>query len=402
MPDLLKAAWKYVARNNGSPGVDGISVQQFKESPERLESFLAEIKQKLENNAYRPSPVKRVYIKKQNGKLRPLGIPTIEDRVVQTALTIILIPIFEQDFKDNSYGFRPNRGAHDALCKVHEHLRAGRTKVFDADISGYFDNIPHDKLLKALKVRIADNSVLKLIKMWLKCSMVETGVDGTQKRLKSIMGTPQGGVISPLLANIYLHWFDVIINGSAESKRGNIALVRYADDFVIMAKQWHDSISKSVKDELHGRFGLTLNEEKTRVINAAVTPLSFLGFTFSLNKDRYKEKCKYWHMEPSKGAILREFEKLRSLTSAKQRCLPIKALVETVNRQAIGWSNYFKLGNPSRVFRKVERYMRERIYLLLKRKSQRGFKFPDNKSSYDFMHEQLKLISFRTKRTKVV
>jgi group II intron reverse transcriptase/maturase len=264
IPYMLREAWKSVRSNQGGPGVDGISIAEIEKNG--VEQYLKELGEELRKQTYHPQAVKRVMIDKDNGGKRPLGIPTVRDRIAQTVCKMILEPIFEADFEDSSFGFRPNRSTQDAITAIKENLKQGNTEVYDADLSRYFDTIPHDKLLIALKSRIADPRILKLIIKWLKVSVYE---DGQYKSGKNIrIGTPQGGVISPLLANIYFHLLDRIINNpkSLFSKHG-VHIIRYADDFVLMSKSLPVIVTDKLK-ELLNRMGLSLNENKTRQINA--------------------------------------------------------------------------------------------------------------------------------------
>jgi group II intron reverse transcriptase/maturase len=369
IPYMLRAAWKQVKSNNGAAGIDGMSVADVERMG--VDEYLQTLGEELRKQTYRPSAVKRVMIPKANGGERPLGIPTVKDRIAQTVCKLVLEPIFEADFEESSYGFRPERSSKDAMGAIKGHLQSGKTAVLDADLSKYFDTIPHDKLLNALKERISDPRVLKLINQWLKVPVYEDGEFKGGKKNK--VGTPQGGVISPLLANIYLHLLDRIVSnpGSIFGRLG-ISIVRYADDFVLMGK----AITKEAREKLQTileRMGLALNKEKTKQIRSEQEPFGFLGHTIRYDKDIKGRNNHYWNICPGKKAEQRLREKISEYLHSHGHSKAAE-IVDWINIRIRGWLNYFSIKGVSYVAmskRRLRNYLQQKLNRYFNRKSQR-------------------------------
>ncbi len=369
IPYMLREAWKQVSSNDGSAGIDGMSIKDVKEYG--IEKYLSELGEELRKQTYKPQAVKRVMIDKACGGQRPLGIPTVKDRIAQTVCKMILEPIFEADFEESSYGFRPKRSSKNAMMSIKAHLKTGKTEILDADLSKFFDTIPHDKLMKTVNQRITDPRLLKLIKSWLKVPVFEDGQFKGGKR--NNLGTPQGGVISPLLANIYLHLLDRIVNDTRSLfYKYGIKIVRYADDFVLMAKTIPEVASEKLKSLL-SRMGLELNEKKTNMVQATNTSFDFLGFTVRYSRDLYGRDTRYWDIFPSRKSEQKVREKIKAHL-AKHGHSSAKDLVAGLNPIIRGWINYYTISGvsyPRNSCRKIRHYLWKKLYRYYNRKSQR-------------------------------
>ena len=373
--DILSHAYRLVKANKGASGVDGLTFERIEEREKGAEGYLGQIAEELERKVYRPMPVRRVNIPKPDGRQRPLGIPTIKDRVVQMVVKIVIEPIFEADFEGNSYGFRPKRNAHQAMDDISLHLRMGKTQVIDADISKYFDTIPHDKLLTLVAKRIVDKNILRLIKLWLKAPVVEEGRDGKKRTEGNPKGTPQGGVISPLLANIYLHVLDRIWKVRKVEERFKARLIRYADDFVVLCQGQTGRVLKGIKTVLRG-LELSLNEEKTRIVDARKERFNFLGYRIEVVRNPKTGKT-FPLIKPSKEALAEIKAEIKALTCRKTLCLPKEVVIKKLNETVRGWVGYFYYGNCSQDLSSLKGFLDERVRTYLRRKhakKSRGYK----------------------------
>jgi RNA-directed DNA polymerase len=366
--DILRHAYALARANAGAPGVDGITFAAIEASG--LQEWLAGLREELISKTYRPDPVRRVMIPKPNGEgERPLGIPTIRDRVIQTAAKIVLEPFFEVDFEDNAYGYRPARGAVDAVKEVHRLICRGYTDVVDADLSRYFDSIPHDELLKSVARRIVDRHVLRLIKLWLKAPIEERdNGDGTRRiggGKSNSRGTPQGGVASPMLANIYMNRFLKYWRLTGRGEAFCAHVVAYADDFVILSRGCAAEALAWTKAVMT-RLGLTVNEAKTSLTNVRQERFDFLGYSFGPH--RYKANG-LWYLSasPSKKSVQQFKTKVGNLLVPGNND-PWPEVRDTLNRSLLGWSNYFCHGTCRSAFRGVDQYVYERVRDFLARR----------------------------------
>jgi RNA-directed DNA polymerase len=376
--DMLAHAWRLARANGGAAGVDGVSFEMIEEGG--LAEWLTGLRTELVERTYRPAPVRRVLIPKPGGGERPLGIPTIRDRVVQTAAKLVLEPIFEADFEDSAYGYRPGRGGVEAIKEVHRRVLQGYTDVVDADLSKYFDTIPHSELMRSVARRIVDRHVLRLIKLWLRAPVEERdgGGNGRMSGGKgNTRGTPQGGVISPLLANLYMNRFLKYWRQRDCGRTFQAHVVSYADDFVILSRG-HAVQAKAWAAATLTRLGLTLNEDKTALRDARRERFTFLGYAFGPHCLR-RDGSWYLGASPSGKSVQRCKARVSELLGAGNMA-PWAEVRDQLNRLLRGWTAYFSYGSCALAYRALEHHVWHRVYRFLRRRHKAdrgGWSHPD-------------------------
>ena len=369
--DILAHAWALAKANGGAAGVDGVTFAEIEAAG--VQQWLTGLREELCSRTYRPQPVRRVMIPKPGGGERPLGIPTIRDRVAQTAVKLVVEPIFEVDLDESAYGYRPRRGGADAIKEVHRLICRGYTDVVDADLSKYFDTIPHRDLIQCVARRIVDRHVLRLIKLWLKAPVEERDGDGRRRMTggkSSTCGTPQGGVISPLLANLYMNRFLKHWRATGRSEAYQAHVVSYADDFVILSRG-HAAEALAWTEAVMTKLGLSLNEAKTSVRDARQERFDFLGYSFG---PHYYRKDGHWYLgaSPSKRSVLRLKDKVGEILVHRNKgAWP--EVRDRLNRLLRGWTSYFGYGTRLLAYRAIDHHVYDRVrnFLVHRHKVQR-------------------------------
>jgi RNA-directed DNA polymerase len=395
--DILRFAFDRCRCNRGAPGIDGQSFVDIEAYG--VDRWLDELAEELRSGTYQPQPVRRVYIPKPDGKQRPLGIPCIKDRVTQMATVLVLEPIFEADLEPEQYAYRPERSALAAVSHVERLVRSGHNEVVDADLSGYFDSIPHAELMKSVSRRISDGRMLRLIKMWLETPVEETDAKGTRHRTTRNkdqgMGTPQGAPISPLLSNLYMRRFVKGWKTGGHQQRLDARIVNYADDFVICCRGTADE-AMDVMRGMMSRLKLTVNETKTRLCRLPEETFDFLGYTLGRNYDR-RTGGSYMGPRPSRKKITRLCGEISELTARRTTSLAVDEQIGRINRKLRGWSNYFRVGTVSHAYRSIDSHVRFRVrqWLCAKFKvvGQGKSQYPDEYLSEELRLQQLQKTS---------
>jgi RNA-directed DNA polymerase len=396
--DVLQIAFDRCARNGGAAGVDEQTFEDIEMYGEKR--WLGELSEELKEKTYRPRAVRRVWILKANGKQRPLGIPTIRDRVVQMAVVLVLEPIFEADLGSEQFAYRPGKSAHDAIRRVHSLINTGHTEIIDADLSGYFDTIPHSELMKSVSRRVSDKQILHLIKSWLVAPVEETDKRGRRRRTTrnkdEKKGTPQGAPISPLLSNLYMRRFVLGWKTLGFEARFDAHIVNYADDFVICCRGTATEAVAAMA-RIMGKLKLTINEQKTNVCRMPGDTFDFLGYTIGRCYSTKTGKA-YIGTRPSKKKIVALCREISEMTTRRWTQQPVQERVYQINRKLVGWSNYFCLGPVSKAYRAIDQHARRRLrqWLCAKHKVQaRGTsRFPDE---YLYQRLGLKRLEERTR-----
>jgi RNA-directed DNA polymerase len=396
--DVLWVAFWQCRTNDGAAGVDG---QTFAEILDYgVEKWLDELAEELRTKQYQPQAVRRVYIPKPDGKQRPLGIPTIKDRVVQTAALLVLEPIFEADLQPEQYAYRPERSALDAVQEVHRLACYGYQQVVDADLSGYFDSIPHAELMQCLARRISDKALLHLLKMWLVAPVEETDERGHKQRTTrnkdTKRGTPQGAPLSPLLANLYMRRFVLGWKTLGHERTFKAKIVNYADDFVILCRGSAEEAMAAMRDMM-ARLKLTVNDAKTKLCGLPAESFDFLGYTVGLYWS-WKQRRMVLSTRPSRKAVKRFKAKISEVTGRNQTLRAEEEVVQRLNRMLKGWANYFCLGPVSEAYRSIDLHLRQqfRKWLVAKHK---GLGRGINRYPNEYLYQELGLIQLTTWRT---